>query len=110
MLRGEIWWGVYPNDTSGKTRPLLIVSSDALNKGHGQDIIVVKVTSLMKVNGSQRFVNQYHDVIVQLKNPSVVQASAIYTSLKTNLVNRLSTLSSVEMGQVDSALRNVLDL
>ncbi|PIK16728.1 type II toxin-antitoxin system PemK/MazF family toxin [Halobacteriovorax sp. JY17] len=110
MLRGEIWWGVYPNDRSGKTRPLLIVSNDAINKSNGQDIVVVKVTSLMKSDGSQRYVNQYYDVIVQLKNPSVIQTAAIYTTLKKNLRSLLSTITSVELSQVDRGLKNSLDL
>ena len=110
MLRGEIWWGVYPNDTSGKKRPLLIVSHDSINKSKGQDIIVVKVTSLIKSDGTKRYVNKYYDVVVHLKNPSVIKTSAIYTTLKSNLNGRYRTLSTTQMSLVDDALRNALDL
>lgn len=111
MLRGEIWFGVWPNDPSKKQRPLLIVSNNhrnSLNNMH--DIVVVKLTSLERSDGSKKKVNIAEDVLVKLKKSTIIRCGAIYAVEKSFLKIKATELTPNQMSEVDEKLKIVLDL
>lgn len=111
MLRGEIWFGVWPNDPAKKQRPLLIVSNNHRNNLNNiLDIVVVKLTSLERSDGSKKKINSAEDVLVSLKKPSIIRCGAIYSVEKTFLKNKATQLTSTQMFDVDERLKTVLDL
>jgi mRNA-degrading endonuclease toxin of MazEF toxin-antitoxin module len=111
LKRGEIWAAVWPNDPLKKERPVLIVSNDHRNGIPTLlDITVVKITSLKRVDGSTKNINQYEDVIVKLKKESIIQSGAIFSIEKRTLRRILGQLSSSQMDEVSDQLRNALAL
>lgn len=111
MKRGEIWAAVWPNDPKKKERPVLIVSNDHRNSTLAlQDVTVLKITSLKRVDGSKKVVNQFEDLVVQLKKESIVQGGAVFSIEKRLLRRILGQLSPSQMGDVNDRLRNALAL
>ena len=111
MKRGELWLAVWPNDPSLKSRPILIVGNNHRNlaKNLG-DIVVVKVTSLERADGSKKPTLTAEDVIMKLKKESIIRCAQIYALEKACLIRQLSQLSVNDMAKVDICLKNVLDL
>ena len=111
MLRGEIWLAIWPNDPNQKPRPLLIVSNNLRNQAPKLlDIVIVKLTSLQKVDGRNKPTNPSEDVVITLKKPTIIRCASIFTIEKTALTRKLTQLQNSEMLQVDSCLKTVLDL
>lgn len=111
MLRGEIWWGIWPNDPEKKPRPLLIVSNNLRNQAvRIQDIIVIKLTSLQRADGSKKPVNKAEDYVVTLKKETIIQCGAIFAVEKKILTTKANQLSVAQMREVDERLKNALDL
>ncbi|MFZ4403796.1 MAG: type II toxin-antitoxin system PemK/MazF family toxin [Pseudobdellovibrionaceae bacterium] len=111
MLRGEIWFGVWPNDPQKKNRPLLIVSNDHRNSAANiLDVVVVKVTSLERKDGSVKPINIAEDVVIQLKKKSILRCGSIYSVEKSFFLTKAAQLSPAQMKAVDEKLKNVLDL
>lgn len=111
MLRGEIWFGVWPNDPSKKQRPLLIVSNNHRNGlSNILDIVVVKLTSLERSDGSKKKINDAEDVLVNLKKPTIIRCGAIYAVEKAFLKNKATQLTSNQMSEVDERLKTVLGI
>lgn len=111
MLRGEIWWGVWPSDPKQEPRPLLIVSNNHRNQAPNiLDVIVVKLTSLERRDGSKKPVNSAEDYVVTLKKPTIIQSGAVYAVEKSILKNKANRLSVAQMKEVDKRLKTTLDL
>lgn len=111
MFRGEIWFGIWPNDPDQKPRPLLIVSNNHRNKASLiRDIIVVKLTSLQRADGSEKPINAAEDVIVQLKKKTIIRCGSIYSVEKLHLRNKVNQLSPHQMNNVDHKLKIALNL
>jgi mRNA-degrading endonuclease toxin of MazEF toxin-antitoxin module len=111
MLRGEIWFGVWPNDPDKKPRPLLIVSNNHRNqKPNILDVVVVKLTSLERPDGSKKPVNAAEDLLVTLKKPTIIKCGSLYSVEKAFFKNCAGQLSPDQMKEVDLRLKNVLDL
>lgn len=111
MLRGEVWWGAWPNDPERKRRPLLIVSNNFRNQAPNvRDVTVVKITSLHKFDGTKRIVNGAEDVVVKFKKPSVIRCGAIFTVEKRWLEQKALQISAEIIQQVDACLKTTLDL
>ena len=111
MLRGEIWTAVWPSDPESKERPVLIVSNNLRNQdARLLDVVVVKITSAERANGSKKLINPAEDVIVTLKKSSLIKCGAVFSVEKTTLRRRLQQLTPSQMKEVDSKLRVVLDL
>lgn len=110
MQRGELWWASLPDAVGaapGYRRPVLIVQSDAFNISHIQTIIVLAVTSNL------RLANAPGNVFVSadesgLSRDSVINVSQIITTDKTFLTDYISTLSARKMQQVEDGMRLVL--
>ncbi len=111
MNRGEVWIGVWPNDPTQKPRPLLIVSNNFKNRSLPiLDVVVVKLTSLEKKDGSQKPINPAEDIVHKFKKPTIIRCGSIYSVEKILLKTKIETLSPKLMSQVDASLRLVLDL
>ncbi|MBK7891793.1 MAG: type II toxin-antitoxin system PemK/MazF family toxin [Bdellovibrionales bacterium] len=111
MLRGEIWWGVSPSDPAKKPRPLLIVSNNHRNQAPNiQDVIVIKLTSLERANGSKKPVNPVEDYVVTLKKETIVQCAAVFAVEKKILTSKANQLSREQMKEIDERIKNALDL
>lgn len=111
MMRGEIWYGVWPNDPEKKLRPLLIVSNNHRNQAKNiLDVIVVKLTSLNRADGTQKPTNSAEDFVVTLKKPTVIKCGSIYSVEKSFLKQKSSQLTPNQMKEVDTRLKTVLDL
>ncbi len=111
MLRGEIWWAIWPNDQSKKKRPVLIVSNDHKNSNPKLlDIVVVKITGLYRDNNTKKSVNANEDVVVTLKKDSIIRCGSIFTIEKTSLDSKAVARGAVIMKQVDEKLKTVLSL
>ena len=111
MLRGEVWIGIWPNDPKKKQRPLLVVSNNFKNQAQNLlDLVVVKLTSLEKKDGSKKPLNLAEDVVHTFKKPTIIRCGSIFTVKKTILKNKIAQLEPALMAQVDTCLKLVLDL
>lgn len=111
MLRGEIWWAKWPTDPTAKPRPVLIVSNNLRNAAPNLlDIVVVKLTSRLRDDGTKKPVNAAEDVLVTLKKETIIRCSSIFSIEKAILQSRAGQLPLIVMKAVDEKLRHVLDL
>lgn len=111
MLRGEIWWAKWPADPAAKPRPVLIVSNNLRNAAPNlHDIVVVKITSLLRDDGAKKPVNPAEDVIVTLKKDSIIRCASIFSIEKIMLRSRGAQLPIAAMKLVDEKLKHVLDI
>ena len=111
MLRGEVWWAVWPGDPNKKKRPVLIVSNNHKNSNPKLlDIVVVKITGLYRDDNSKKSVNANEDVVIKLKKDSIVRCGSIFTIEKASLDSKATSLSAADMKNVDEKLRTVLSL
>lgn len=111
MLRGEIWYGVWPNDPKQTARPLLIVSNNYRNQAtYIQDVIVVKLTSLFRKDGSKKNINPSEDFVVTLKKQTIIRCASIYAVEKKFLTSKILKLTLAQMNEIDKRLKTVLDV
>ncbi len=112
MRRGEIWWtelGPPVGSQPAKRRPVLIVQSDPFNASRINTVVVAAITSNLRLEAAPGNVRLSRR-ISRLSKTSVVNVSQIVTLDKATLVDRVSSLPSKAMSQVDEGLRLVLDL
>jgi mRNA-degrading endonuclease toxin of MazEF toxin-antitoxin module len=111
MLRGEIWWAKWPTDPTSKARPVLIVSNNFRNSAPNlHDLIVVKLTSLKRDDGSRKPTNPAEDVIVTLRKETIIRCASIFSVEKTMLQSRGGLLPIDAMKTVDEKLKHALSL
>jgi mRNA-degrading endonuclease toxin of MazEF toxin-antitoxin module len=111
MKRGEIYWGVYPEDTQKKKRPLLIISNNLVNSNdRAEDVIVVKVTSLVGANSTKKRINPREDVVIKLEKDSIIRCGKIFTVRKIRLKPSAYSVPLDKMKEVDQCLKNALGL
>lgn len=111
MLRGEIWFGVWPNDPDKKSRPLLIVSNNHRNSMNNiSDVVVVKLTSLERADGSKKKLNDAEDILITLRKQTIIRCGALYSVEKILLKSKATQLTSTQMSEVESKLKTVLDI
>lgn len=111
MLRGEIWTAVWPADPLKKERPVLVVSNNIRNQDTRlHDIVVAKITSLERANGTKKLVNSSEDFVFKLRNDSIIRCASLYSIEKTILKRHLTQLTAQQMKEIDVRLKVVLDL
>jgi len=111
MLRGEIWTAVWPADPDKKERPVLVVSNNLRNQnGRLLDVVVAKITSAQKADGSKKLVNLAEDVVMTLKKASLIKCGSLFSIEKSTLQRKLQQLPPAQMKDVDAKLKVVLDL
>lgn len=112
MNRREIWWASLPDaagSSPGYRRPVLIVQSDAFNASNIHTVIVLAITSNLRV------ANAPGNVFVPAKQSglprdSVINVSQIITINKTFLDDYVSALTAGVMQQVEEGMRLALSL
>ena len=112
MQRGEVWWAMLP-DPAGSgpryRRPVLIVQADDFNRSRISTIIVAVLTS--NVARAQAPGN----VLIRarragLSSDSVVNVTQLLTVDKQLLTEKVRTLDTVMLAEVNDGLRLVLDI
>ena len=112
MNRGEIWWASLPDavgSSPGYRRPVLIVQSDAFNLSNIATVIVLAITTNL------RLANAPGNVFLStrqsgLPHDSVINVSQIVTVDKRFLNGPVVILSAQTMQRVEEGMRLALSL
>ena len=112
MIKGEIWWACLPNPRGsepGKTRPVVIIQSDAINKSAIQTCICAIITSnvaLMHAPGNILL----ETAESKLDKTSVINISQIITIDKSFLTSQVSMLSKSMITKIDNSIKIVFNI
>ena len=112
MRRGEIWWANLPTpggSEPGYRRPVLVVQSDDFNRSRIQTVVVLAITSNLKLAGAPGNVPLSRPG-TGLSRRSVANVSQILTLDKRFLTERAGRASSAVLRRVENGLRLVLSL
>jgi len=112
IRRGEIWWASLPEPSGsepGFRRPVLVVQSNDFNEGAIRTVIVLAITSNLRLAGAPG------NVLCRVKDTglareSVINVSQTATVNKSRLTQRIGVLPSRLMQDVEVGLRLVLGL
>ncbi|MCL5995760.1 MAG: type II toxin-antitoxin system PemK/MazF family toxin [Chloroflexi bacterium] len=112
IQRSEIWWAALPDPVGsepGMRRPVLIVQSNEFNHSRIQTVIVVTITSNLKLADAPG------NVLLpkresKLPLDSVANVSQVVTLDKSLLTKRVGSLLPTFMEQVNAGLKLVLNL
>lgn len=112
MIKGEIWWANLPDDPFGsepaKSRPVLIVQNDTINRSAISTVICASITSNMKytqIPGNLML----EKAVSGLDKPSVVNFSQIYTLDKARLTELVSMLPKHYIAKINECIRFMFD-
>lgn len=112
MQRGEVWWAELPEPVAsepGYRRPVLIIQSDDFNRSRIHTIIVVVLTTNLRLAAAPGNVPvRIEDT--ELPKDSVVNVSQIITVDKMFLRERVSRVNDRIMLLVEDGIRTVLAL
>lgn len=110
--RGEIWWATLPaprGSEPGLDRPVVIVSSDEFNKSSIQTLLVVPITSNVRLAGAPGNVRlRRRDS--GLPKDSTANVSQLLTLDKNALIERVRAVHHERMRDIDAGLRLILSL
>ena len=112
MYRGELWWANLPDPVGsepGYRRPVLVVQDDTFNQSQIGTVIVVIITSNIRLAEAPGNVLLSRRVS-GLSKDSVINISQIFTIDKTFLTERIGALPDYLLQEVDEGLRTVLYL
>ncbi|MDB9493496.1 type II toxin-antitoxin system PemK/MazF family toxin [Spirulina major CS-329] len=112
MYRGEIWWANLPDPVGsepGYRRPVLIIQDDTFTQSQISTVIVVIITSTLRLAEAPGNVLLPRGVSGLAKD-SVVNVSQIFTIDKTFLAERIGSLPDYLQEEIDEGLRTVLYL
>ena len=112
MNRGQIWWAELGESTAsepGYRRPVVIVQSDDFNRSRINTIIVIPITSNLKLAEAPGNV-ELLKAKTGLAKDSVANISQIITIDKRFLVKEIGQVDYSTMLQIDEGTRLVLSL
>lgn len=112
MMRGEIWWadlGIPFGSEPGFKRPVLIVQDDAFNQSRIQRVIVVSITSNLKLAEAPGNVYLEKEQSGLSKN-GVVNVSQISSIDKKRLIDLVGLLPPGVMAELDFGLKLILNI
>ena len=112
MIKGEIWWASLPNPRGsepGKTRPVLIIQSDSINRSAIQTVICAIITSNLAL------ANAPGNIIIEkseskLDKTSVINFSQIITIDKEFLSEMISMSPKHIINKINNSLRIIFDI
>ncbi len=110
MKRGEIWWAELSEPTGsepGYRRPVVIVQSNAFNKSRISTIIVVALTTNLRLAMAPGNV-KLSSGKTGLGRESVANISQIITVDKQFLTEKIGLIDHTTMQQIDEGIRLVL--
>ena len=112
IRRGEIWWASLPGPAGAKPgyrRPVLVVQTNDFNEGGIRTVIVLAVTSNLRLAAAPgNVLCRKRDT--GLAKDSVINVSQMYTVNKARLTERVGVIPSTLMREVEVGLRLVLGL
>lgn len=112
MRRGEIWWADLSEpygSEPGYRRPVLIVQSDNYNRSRIGTVVVLVMTSNLKLAAAPGNVTVTRRS-TGLTRKSIVNVSQIVTLDKRRLTDRVGWVSDTVLRQVEAGMRLVLGL
>jgi mRNA interferase MazF len=112
IKRGEIWWAELPEPTAsepGYKRPLIVIQSNDFNSSNINTIIAVIITSNIHLAAAPGNI-LLPAAKSKLPKKSVVNVSQLITVDKSFFTEKVHTLSSRLMEQIDDGIRLVLKL
>ena len=112
MKRGEVWWADLPEPSASEPefrRPVLILQSNEFNRSQIRNIVVVAITSNIKLEAAPGNVSLTKKS-AGLNRESVINVSQILTLDKSFLMEKTGRLSQKLMREVDEGVRLVLAL
>ncbi|MCX6348885.1 MAG: type II toxin-antitoxin system PemK/MazF family toxin [Candidatus Aureabacteria bacterium] len=112
MHRGEIWWATLrrpQGSEPGYRRPVLIVQSDEFNSSSINTVVVVALTSNLRLQAAPGNVPLSRRA-GKLPRDSVANVSQIITLDKSFLTERISRLDAEKMTEIENGLRLVLNI
>ena len=110
MNRGEIWWAGLPGPKAsdpGYSRPVLIVQSDAFNRSRIQTVVVIALTSNLRLADAPGNVKLSARKTGLPKN-SVANISQIITLDKTFLRDKSGKLDEATITHVEDGIKLLL--
>jgi mRNA interferase MazF len=112
VYRGEIWWANLPDPIAsepGQRRPVLIIQDDTFTQSRIRTVIVVILTSNIKLAQAPGNVLLPYGA-TSLPKDSVANISQIFTVDKTFLTDRIGALPNSLQEEIDEGLRTILHL
>jgi len=112
VKHGEVWWASLAEPSGsepGYRRPVLIVQADEYNRSSIRTLICASITSNLNLAGAPGNVH-LSTRASGLPKPSVVNVTQVMSLDRRRLTERVKTIDSESMRQVDEGLRLVLNL
>ena len=112
MKRGQIWWAELPEPNAsepGYKRPVIIVQADEFNGSRISTIIVVAITSNLRLADAPGNLHLPKSK-TGLTKDSVANVSQVLTLDKCFLTEQIGQLDKVTTQQLDEGLQMVLSL
>ncbi len=112
IQRGEIWWATLPEPTGsepGYRRPLIVIQSNDFNNSCIRTVIAVIITSnvnLASAPGNVLLPKKKS----KLAKKSIVNVSQLITVDKSFFTEKVHTVDSKIMAEIDDGIRLVLKL
>lgn len=110
--RGEIWWADLPAPTGsepGFRRPVLIIQSDGFNRSRIATVIVLVITSNLRLAQAPGNV-LLPKKITGLDKDSVANVSQVITVDKDFLTEKAGSIPAFQLREIENSLRMVLGL
>jgi mRNA interferase MazF len=112
MIRGEIWWadfGLPDGSEAGFRRPVLIVQDDAFNKSRIKTIVVLPLTSNLRLLDAPGNVllNKKES---KLAEDSVILAAQFYALDRQKFIEKVSKVKRETMEKVETGMMLVLGM
>lgn len=112
IARGEIWWASLPapvESEPGYRRPLLVIQSDDFNQSRISTIIAAVITSNL------RLADAPGNVLLSKKESglpkeSVVNVSQLITVDKSFFTEKIGSIGTLRLKEVEDGIRLVLSL
>ena len=112
MIKGEIWWASLPDPRGsepGKTRPVLIIQSDSINRSSIQTVVCAIITS------NTALANAPGNILLEkaeskLDKTSVINFSQIFTIDKDYLSAMISMMPKHIIMKINNSLKIIFDI
>lgn len=112
VQRGEIWWANLPEPIGsepGFRRPVLVIQSNDFNRSRIATVIVLVITSNLKLAQAPGNV-LLPSKVTGLSKDSVANVSQVITIDKSFLTENIGTIPSYLLEQVENGIRLVMGL
>jgi len=112
IQRGDIWWANLPEPAGsepGFRRPVLVIQSDGFNRSRIETVIILVITSNLRLAGAPGNVLLPHK-LTGLSKDSVANVSQVLTTDKSFLSEKVGSLPPILFREVENGLRLVMGL